>query len=110
MSDAEHGFRSLQASFAAAVACGACGYFAAKQLTKPFVEEEARQRGALLFTGLGVFIVGVAALYALLIVYRATPRTKMLALLALLLAFGGSYAGWTLGWTKGGNPSAVRAF
>ncbi len=110
MSDAEHGIRALQVSGIASAACGFLGYFAAKQLDKPFVDDETRQRGALIFTGLAVLVVLVAAIYAAFLVYRASPRTKMIALLALVVSFGGSYGGWTLGWKKAGDPSAVRAF
>ena len=98
MSDAAYGLRSLQVSGAAAAACAFCGYLAAKQLDKPFVADEIRQRGAMIYMGIAVLVVLGAAVYAMLMLYRGTPRTKLLAMLALLIAFGGSYGGWTLGW------------
>lgn len=110
MSEADPGIRSLQVSVGASVASALFGYFAAKQLDKPFVEEEIRQRGALIFTGLAVGVVLVAAIYAVFLVYRAPARVKLLAMLSLVIAFGGSYGGWTLGWKKAGDPSAIRAF
>ena len=105
MSDAAYGLRSLQVSGAAAAACAFCGYLAAKQLDKPFVADEIRQRGAMIYMGIAVLVV----LGAVLMLYRGSPRTKLLAMLALLIAFGGSYGGWTLGWKKGGDPIAIRA-
>lgn len=109
-SDAEYGLRAIKFSAIAAVACSAFGYLAAKQLLKPFAQEAARHRGAMLFTGLALGAVLLAGVYSMFMLYRGSARTKLLAMMALVIAFGGSYGGWTLGWMKAGNPSAIKAF
>jgi hypothetical protein len=109
MSDVEAGFRSLQLSGAAAAICGFCGYFAARQLEKPFVEEAVRQNRAMWIGGIGMAAVAFATLYAMFVIYRGSMRTKMFAILALVVSLGGSYSGWTIGWKRGGNPTALNA-
>lgn len=109
MSDVEAGFRSLQLSAGAAAVCGFCGYVAAKQLGKPFVEEATRENRAMIVTAIGVAVVVLSAVYAMFVIYRASMRTKMFAMIALLISLVGGYGGWTVGWRKGGDPVAVRA-
>lgn len=108
-SDVETGFRALQVSTGAAAICSMCGYFAAKQLSNPYLEDSTRDNRAMLISGLGITVVVVASVYSMFILYRGSARTKMLAMIALLISFGGSYAGWTIGWKRGGDPVVVRA-
>jgi len=106
--DIEAGFRSLQLAAGASAICGFCGYFAAKQLSKPFVEETVREHRAMIFTVIGIGAVVIATVYSFFVVYKASMRTKMFAMIAVLIALGGSYGGWTIGWKKGGDPTAMK--
>jgi hypothetical protein len=63
----------------------------------------------MLWTGVGVAAVVLATVYAMFVIYRASMRTKMFAMIALFISLGGSYAGWTVGWKKGGDPQAMNA-
>jgi hypothetical protein len=108
VSDVEAGFRSLQLSAGAAAICGFCGYFAAKQLTKPFIEESTRDNRVMIISGIGMAVVALSAFYAMFVIYRASMRTKMFAMVALLISLGGSYGGWTVGWKKGGDPTPLK--
>jgi len=105
--DAAYGLRSIQVSSGAAAACGFCGYFAAKALTNAILLEDGEKR-ATTFTIIGFGVVAVSAVYAMFMIYKGSPRTKMLAALALAISLGGGYGGWTLGWKKGGNPTAIN--
>jgi hypothetical protein len=109
MSDVEVGFRSLQLSGGAAALCGFCGYFAAKQLTKPFLEESTANNRAMLIGAVGIVAVMWATVYAMFVIYKASTRTKMFAVIALLISLGGGYAAWTVGWKKGGDPQTIKA-
>jgi len=108
VSDVEVGFRSLQISAGAAAICGFCGYFAAKQLTKPFIEETTRDHRVMIISGIGFGVVALSAVYAMFVIYRASMRTKMFAMIALLISLGASYGTWTIGWKKGGDPQAMK--
>lgn len=109
MSDVDIGMRSLQYSGGAAAICGFCGYFAARQLSKAFLEESAANNRAMIIGAIGFIAVIWATVYAMFVIYRASMRTKMFAMLALLISLGGGYGAWTLGWKKGGDPQAIRA-
>jgi hypothetical protein len=109
MSDADIGMRSLQYSGGAAAICGFCGYFAARQLSKAFLEESTANNRAMIIGAIGVIAVMWATVYAMFVIYRASMRTKMFAMLALLISLGGGYGAWTVGWKKGGDPQAIKA-
>jgi hypothetical protein len=109
MSDADIGMRSLQYSGAAAAICGFSGYFAARQLSKMFIEESTANNRAMIIGAVGVVAVVWATVYAMFVIYRASMRSKMFALLALLISLGGGYGAWTIGWKKGGDPQAIKA-
>jgi hypothetical protein len=106
-SDVEYGFRSLQVSIGASVLCGLCGYLAAKQLSRPFGEDSNKP---MIFTIVGFGFVIISAVYAMFMIYRGSARTKMFALLALVISLAGSYGTWTVGWKKGGDPTAMKVF
>jgi hypothetical protein len=109
MSDVDIGMRSLQLSGGAAAICGFCGYFAARQLTKPFIEESSGATNrAMIIGAIGIIAVMWATVYAMFVIYRASMRTKMFAVIALLVSLGGGYGGWTVGWKKGGAPDTIK--
>ena len=109
-SDVEAGMRSIQLSVAAMAASGFCAYFAAKQLTNPYIEESSASNRALVIGGIGIAAVVLSAVYAMFIIYRGSMRTKMFAMMALLVSLGGGYGGYAIGWKKGGAPTVVKAF
>lgn len=109
MSDVDIGMRSLQYSGGAAALCGVCGYFAAKQLSKPFIEASTANNRAMIIGAIGIIAVMWATVYAMFVIYRASMRTKMFAMIALLISLGGGYGGWAVGWKKGGDPQMVKA-
>lgn len=108
MSDVDIGMRSLQYSGAAAALCGLCGYFVARQLAKAFIEESTANNRAMIIGAIGIVAVMWATVYAVFVIYRASTRTKMFAVLALLISLGGGYGAWTVGWKKGGDPTAMK--
>jgi hypothetical protein len=109
MSDVDIGMRSLQYSGGAAAICGFCGYFAARQLSKAFLEESTANNRAMIIGAIGIVAVMWATIYAVFVIYRASMRTKMFALVAVLISLGGGYGAWTVGWKKGGDPQTIKA-
>jgi hypothetical protein len=108
MSDVSIGMRSLQYSGGAAALCGFCGYFAARQLTKVLLAESTADNRVLIIGSIGFLAVAWATIYACFVIYRASMRTKMFAMIALLISLGGGYGAWTLGWKKGGDPQTIK--
>ena len=109
MSDVDIGMKSLQYSGAAAALNGFCGYFAARQLTNFFIEESTAHNRALIIGSVGFLAIAWATVYACFVVYRASMRTKMFAMIALLISLGGGFGAWTIGWKKGGDPQTIKA-
>jgi hypothetical protein len=109
MSDVDIGMKSLQYSGGAAAICGFSGYFAARQIAKAFLEESTAHNRAMMIGAVGVMAVFWASVYACFVIYRASVRTKMFAVIALLISLGGGYGAWTIGWQKGGAPETIKA-
>ena len=108
MSDVDIGMRSLQYSGGAAAIAGVCGYFAARQLTKVLLAESTANNRVLIIGSIGFMAIAWATVYACFVIYRASMRTKMFAVMALLISLGGGYGAWTLGWKKGGDPQTIK--
>ena len=109
MSDVDIGMKSLQYAGGAAAMNGFCGYFTARQLTNLFIEESTAHNRALIIGSIGFLAIAWATVYACFVIYRASVRTKMFALIALMISLGGGFGAWTVGWKKGGDPQTIKA-